>query len=230
MAAAVKGLRKTKPRVAIEARTRRSVASEARILDAASDLFVARGWRGTTLAEVACAADVGARTVYVRFGTKATLFARVMDVAVVGDTDRVALADRDWVVYAMSAPTLVERIGMLSDGAAQLFARLGPLMPALREAEVDDPELAARAQGAREDTVRHNAAFWTGAAADQLIHPAIDLDWVIATSSLLGTADTYLLMMQTLRWTGAQYRDWRRETWTYFATAPKAPRRTPTAQ
>jgi AcrR family transcriptional regulator len=197
--------------------TRRSALTEARLIAAASRLFVDRGWRATTLAEIAHEAGVGARTVYVRFGTKATLFVRVMDVAVGGDTDPTVLADRDWVRATMTGPTLDDRITAQADGLAQLFARLGPLMPALREAEVDDPDIAARSQAAREETARHNAAFWAQLAADQLTSSALDLDWVIATSTLLGAADTYLLMTQTLRWTPAEYRTWRHRTWTSLA-------------
>jgi AcrR family transcriptional regulator len=44
-------------------------ATESRIVAAARDLFVERGYAGTTLADVADAAEVAARTVYLRFGT-----------------------------------------------------------------------------------------------------------------------------------------------------------------
>ena len=46
----------------------------------------------TTLEAVARRAQVGARTVYLRFGTKAALFKRVVDVAIVGDTEPVQRA------------------------------------------------------------------------------------------------------------------------------------------
>jgi AcrR family transcriptional regulator len=53
---------------------------------------------------------VAPRTVYVRFGTKQALFQRVMGVAVVGDTDPVDLANRDWAQRALTAATLQERL------------------------------------------------------------------------------------------------------------------------
>lgn len=201
------------------ARTPRSAATEAKLLGVATDLFVARGWRGTTLTDVADAAGVAARTVYVRFGSKGNLFSRVMDVAVVGDTQPVGLADRAWVRTVMTAPALTQRVAALAEGTTELFARLGPLLPALREAEVDEPALRTRSQAAREDTARGNAAFWTQSAADSMLPDGIDLDWVIPTSILLGAAETYLLMIQTLRWTPDQYRHWRQRTWMHLATA-----------
>jgi len=48
--------------------------TEQRIVAAATDLFLADGYLATTLEAVARCAQVGARTVYLRFGTKAALF------------------------------------------------------------------------------------------------------------------------------------------------------------
>jgi hypothetical protein len=61
--------------------------TEQRIVTAATELFLADGYPATTLEAVAKRAQVGARTVYLRFGTKAALFKRVVDVAIVGDTE-----------------------------------------------------------------------------------------------------------------------------------------------
>src|SRR5215469_21024 len=60
--------------------------TEQRIVTAATELFLADGYVATTLEAVAKRAQVGARTVYVRFGTKAALFKRVIYVADAGDT------------------------------------------------------------------------------------------------------------------------------------------------
>jgi len=77
--------------------------TEQRIVAAATELFLADGYVATTLEAVAKRAQVGARTVYVRFGTKAALFKRVVDVAIVGDTQPIAVLDRDWAKPAGAA-------------------------------------------------------------------------------------------------------------------------------
>ena len=51
--------------------------TEQRIVVAATELFLADGYVATTLEAVAKHAQVGARTVYLRFGTKAALFKRL---------------------------------------------------------------------------------------------------------------------------------------------------------
>src|SRR4249919_3977115 len=81
-------------------RQAQTALTEQRILAAATELFLADGYLATTLEDVARRAQVGARTVYVRFGTKAALFKRVIDVAIVGDTALVDVLSRDWVQAA----------------------------------------------------------------------------------------------------------------------------------
>jgi len=70
-------------------RQAQTALTEQRIVAAATELFLADGYVATTLEAVARRARVAARTVYVRFGTKAALFKRVVDVAIVGDTEQV---------------------------------------------------------------------------------------------------------------------------------------------
>src|SRR5215469_2603129 len=84
--------------------------TEDRIIAAATELFLADGYVATTLEAVAGRAQVGPRTVYVRFGTKAALFKRVVDSAVVGDTLPIPVLERDWAQVARTAPTASERI------------------------------------------------------------------------------------------------------------------------
>ena len=201
-------------------REARKADTEQRILAAATRLFLADGYAGTSLATVATEAEVGDRTVYVRFGTKAELLKRVIDVAVVGDTVNVALAERDWVIRSMTAPTLEERIEVLTDGTSELMERVGPLMAVAGEAEPTETVIATAGAAARDATLSSIRAFWEAARTDGLLHPDVDLEWVIATSSLLGAAETYLLMTRTLRWDRAGYREWRYRTWMHFATTP----------
>jgi AcrR family transcriptional regulator len=103
----------------------RIARTEARILEAATELFVRDGYQPTTLAAVAAAAGVGERTVYVRFGTKVALLRRAVDVAVAGDAEDRPVAERPWVLEALGAATLEERVDALVAGSVALMARAG---------------------------------------------------------------------------------------------------------
>lgn len=191
-----------------------------KIVAAARELFVERGYRGTTLSDVASAAGIADRTIYLRFATKGDLLKRVVDVAVVGDTAAVALADRDWVSAVMTASTLDDRLRADAAGSAELMERIAPVLAIAVQAEGEEPLIARAAQAAREDTLAQTRLFWERAGADGLLGVDVDLEWVIATAALLGNAEAYLHMTRTLRWTADEYRDWRYRTWSHLATTP----------
>lgn len=205
----------------------RAEATEARVVAAATELFVARGYRGTTMSDVAQAAGVSDRTVYVRFATKADLLNRAIGVAVVGDAQPIGLSRRDWAVAAMSAPTLEERLAADAEGSTALFVRLAPLVAVASQVEADEPVITESARAGRMGTLDHQRRFWTHLRDDGLMNPDSDLDWVIATAGLAGTSEVYLSMTRTTDWTPADYRRWRHRTWWLLATTPGPPENVP---
>ena len=124
--------------------------TEQRIIAAATELFLADGYVATTLEAVARRARVGARTVYVRFGTKAALFKRVVDVAIVGDTQPVDVLGRDWMRAALTAPTAAERIAASAAAGRQIMARTGALFAVAQQAAAVEPLIAGFWQQGRE--------------------------------------------------------------------------------
>ncbi|MBA2309893.1 MAG: TetR/AcrR family transcriptional regulator [Pseudonocardiales bacterium] len=206
--------RRVKPEGSLDLRAARVADTEERILRAASELFVERGYAATTLAAVAESARVGARTVYVRFGTKAVLLKRAVDVALVGDTAEVDVRGRDWFQVSLNAPTAAERIAASTRGARDMMARVGPLLRVAQEAEAVEPEIAAAAQAGREYTRDSVRLFWERMSSDGLLPPGCDVDWLADTTSVLAHGDTYVTITRTMHWTPEQYEDWLTTTWT----------------
>ncbi|PRX48236.1 TetR family transcriptional regulator [Prauserella shujinwangii] len=194
--------------------------TERRIIAAATPLFAAHGYTATSLTEVARAAGVGARTVYVRFGTKAALFNRVVETAIVGDTAPVALLDRDVAVPVRTAPTAAERIAAAAAVNRGIMERTGPLFAAAREAEPAAPEVAALFARGREQTRAAQREFWTRLRADRLLPPGADLDWLTDTAAVLCGADTYLLVTRMYGWDLGTYQAWLETTLRNLAAVP----------
>jgi AcrR family transcriptional regulator len=182
--------------------------TEQRIIAAATELFLADGYVATTLEAVARRARVGARTVYLRFGTKAVLFKRVVDVAIVGDTQPVDVLGRDWAQAALTAPTAAERIAASAAVSRQIMERTGALFAVAQQAAAVEPLIAGFWQQGREQSRHANAVFWTRMAEDGLLDPGIDLAWVIDTSSILAAAETYLLITRMTGWDLDAYQNW----------------------
>jgi AcrR family transcriptional regulator len=182
-------------------------------------MFVAKGYTATTLADVAAEAGIGARTLYLRFATKADLLRRCIGVAIAGDTDERPLGERDWMIAAMTAPSLEERIRRMANVTAQLMARTGDLLEVARLAAAVEPEIAAAAQAGRDDTRRTLVMFWQRAAKDGLLPRKTDLGWLSETGALLAHADTYNLLRSTTAWDVAAYEGWLVKTWERLAAA-----------
>ena len=201
-------------------RQAQTALTEERILAAATELFLADGYVATTLEAVARRARVAARTVYVRFGTKAALFKRVVDVAIVGDTEPVDVLGRDWMIEAMTAPTLAGRIAAGAAVGRQIMGRTGALFAVAQQAAAVEPLIAAAWQEGREQTRHAQEVFCTKLADDGLLPPGIDLTWLIDTTTVLVAAETYLLVTRMLGWDLDTYEAWVAATLTRLLTGP----------
>jgi AcrR family transcriptional regulator len=200
-------------------RAARVAENEERILRSAHELFVRDGYQATTLTAVADAAGVAHRTVYVRFGTKAGLLKRVIDLALVGDLAPIDVVGREWYRSATAAPTLDERIAALAKGSAALMASAADVIAVAHEAGPAEPVLAAAARAGRAATRDAIRAFWERARDDGLLPAGCDVEWLADTTSVLAHAQTYLLMRETLRITPERYEKWLATTWRRLAAA-----------
>jgi AcrR family transcriptional regulator len=186
----------------------RVAETETRLVRAATELFVRNGYTATTLQAVADHAGVAVRTVYVRFGTKAALLKRAVDVAFAGDTAPVDVRGRDWFTLTLTAPTLAERIEAMADGARRMMDRAGDVLAVALEASAVEPELAEATQAGREATRDNMHLFWTRMSEDGLLPPGSDLDWLTDTATVLIHAETCLLARRMIGWTPDAYERW----------------------
>ena len=134
----------TTPRPGSRAEQRRR--TEARILDAAFQVFVAAGYERTTIRAVASAAGVDAGLVMHYFGSKQELFRRVIDAAPVPEVsgtpeqaieqilatlaDRLANEPASSLAVLRSMLTNPEAASVISEGLARYQAQIAQAIPA----------------------------------------------------------------------------------------------------
>jgi AcrR family transcriptional regulator len=114
-----------------------------RILHAAHDLFVGKGYGQTTIADVAAAAGVAVETVYAAFKNKPTLLHRTWDVTVGGDDQDVLLHERPGLRAALEEPDLRARLVQHAVVNTAVMRRTARLHLAVRGAAASDPAAAA---------------------------------------------------------------------------------------
>jgi AcrR family transcriptional regulator len=128
----------------VKPRAARTRATRRRIVDAAAELFIGQGYGNATLEQVASRAGVAVQTVYFHFGNKRTLLKEAVDVAAVGDDEPVAVLDRDWVGEAAAETDPRRFLAIWVGHGREIFGRIGPIMRVVRDAAVNDPEMAAQ--------------------------------------------------------------------------------------
>ncbi len=198
-------------------RAQRVARTEAELIAAAEALFVSRGYVATTLTAIARRAGVAPRTVYVRFGTKAALFKRVVDRALVGDAEPVDVAHRPRTQAALGAATLAERVDALTEVSVGIAERAGALFDVAAQAEGLEPELAEAAGAGRRATADLCTAFWRRAAEDGLLPDGLDPARLSVAADVLTCADTVVHLRRTHGWSAATHRSLIADTLTALA-------------
>jgi AcrR family transcriptional regulator len=182
--------------------------TEQRILEAATSLFVDRGYVGTSLLAVAEAAGVAPRTVYVRFGSKAQLLVRCIETSIVGDQQPAPLLDRASVRPGLRGATLEIRIDALASTAGAIMRRSAALFAVGSQAAAVEPEMAAMERVGMQQTLHDFRVVAERMAADGLLPAGMtaeevtDLLWVVAGPR------TMVSLRNDRGWSADQFTTW----------------------
>jgi AcrR family transcriptional regulator len=195
--------------------SRRRVAAEqtrAAVLRAARELFTARGYAATPVAEIARVAGVSVDTLYETVGRKPQLLLAVHDMELAGGDAPVAAEQRDYVQQIRAAPTAVAKITAYTEALARLLPKTVPLLDSLRTAGEKDPECREVYQAVRERRAANMRRFAadlrsTGELRDDLDDDTVaDLVWSL-------NAPEYFLLITSRGWTPEQYAAIVRDVW-----------------
>lgn len=191
------------------ARVAKAQATRRRILDAAGELFVARGYAFVTVASIAATAGVSAKTVYHLFGSKLGVLKEVMDIAFVGDDAPIPLIDRAGPQAVRAERDQRRQLELFAKGTAELLERIREIDGVLASAAAVDPEAAAlradiehrqrrSAMRAVAEWVRLNGPFRN----DLAVADAADILWVLTSP------DLHRLCRIDCQWSAPRFQDW----------------------
>ena len=170
-------------------------------MDAARELFVAKGWAGTGMREIAAAAGVALETVYAHFSSKRGVLRAVADEAVVGDDAPLALAQRPEFA-ALGRGRRSSRISAAADLATAVNVRTAAIAGLLREAAPADAEIAELLHATRERQREDVASGLTLITGRPVTRVETDGVWAVVSP------EVYLLLVEQSGWTASQYRTW----------------------
>lgn len=198
-----------------DASGRRAAAEQTRIrvLRAARELFTARGYSGTSVADIARAAGVSVDTLYASVGRKPQLLLAVHDMELAGGDAPVDAEQRDYVKSIREATTASDKIATYTDALAKLLPRTVPLLDSLRVAGQTDPACREVYRAVSERRAANMRLFAADLRSTGEVREDLDDDDVADLVWSMNGPDYYLLMRSRGR-TPEQYAAVVRDVWT----------------
>ena len=139
-------------------RKQEALRTRASVVDAAEQLFLSRGYLGTTIASIANAANVSVETIYKAFSGKPGLVRAIWDRALAGSGPIPAWQRADDMSSLEPDPrNVIRNWGVLT---TEVAPRSAPILLLVRTAAATDPEMAAlleETNQARLARMAHNA-------------------------------------------------------------------------
>jgi AcrR family transcriptional regulator len=194
-----------------------------RVLDAATAVFLEKGFAGSTMRLIAQRAGVALPTVELLFGTKGRLLKAAIDVAIAGDDEPVAVLERSWTEAAARADTVAAFLTVVASVLGSAQQRSAGLVLAVFEAASTDAELAdlaaqmtaqrATTAGWIVDEVKRRAPLRAGSTRSE----AVDTAWVLMDPAVFDR------LTRRRGWTLRRYQRWFASSVARLLTADDAP-------
>jgi TetR/AcrR family transcriptional regulator, regulator of cefoperazone and chloramphenicol sensitivity len=188
-------------------RAEQAQQTRAAIAAAARTEFLAHGWAGTRVRDVARAAGVGEATVYAVYGSKAGLARALVDAAEIAAGAQSTVAE---VLAAGPEDPRAQLAAMIATDR-RLFEQNGDLITLLHDAGRSDPDLrAAYDEGRGRAGHLQRAVFDSWPAA--WFRPGADAALAADTYAALATIGVYQVLTGERGWTPDQVEAWWRES------------------
>jgi AcrR family transcriptional regulator len=199
-------------------------ATRQRVLGAARDLFLRRGYTGATIEAIAHRAQVSPQTVYNVVGSKAALLKAVYDVALAGDDEPVPMAERPIVRAMEAAEDARSCLSLYARMAREIIAGVGPIVAVIfAQGSSRDPDLRAFV-----DKIEGERAVGTAGVADHIattfgLRPGLsvteagDILWALTSPELLDR------FTRRRGWTLDRYEAWLADAMADALVGPRPP-------
>ena len=191
-------------------RDEQAARTRARIVSAASELFLERGYARTTMKDVADRAGVARDTVHATFGSKARLLTALIDVQLVPDGSVANVTDSPEVRAIRDEVDQKKQIEMFATWICDLSPRIRPIREVLRTASAVEPEMAEvfrEMDGYRLKNM-HVYARWIAARGPLRVSTkrAGEILWT------LSSPEVARMLCDDLGWSKAQHARWLTDT------------------
>jgi AcrR family transcriptional regulator len=192
---------------AARARAAQAQVTRELIVDAASSLFHARGYRATSITEIAAGAGVVVQTIYNAVGNKTALLNAVLDRTVSGPNAPTAVPE--FMRQRMAATTdAASAVTVLADWLAEVNQRADEVFGLIRQAAAIDPEIAELERRRSLQRLEHYGEAARAMRARGALGTVVSDEQAAAAIFAIGHPDIHRSLTRDAGWSDADYRAW----------------------
>ena len=189
-------------------RTQHARRTRTAVLDAARTLFLARGYAGTSIRDVADLAGVSFPTVYATVGNKVALLSAVFDVPVAGDDEPVSMAERADVQVAEQNPDPRVTLAAYTRQVCAAAARVWPILQLIDEAGRAHPEVAELGRKTREELLTGVRRLARNLADKRALRDGLTVEKAADILWMFGIGVIYDALVKHRHWTPRELETW----------------------
>jgi AcrR family transcriptional regulator len=197
---------------------RREQAQETRrrMLEAASHLFVTRGYAGATIEAIAGEAGVAVETVYAAFRSKRALLATLVQALVRGNGTAVPLLEQAGPQGVRRASNQPAQIRLFAEDITGILGRVALLMDVIRAAAATEPEIGRLLREMQQERLTNLTRFVEWVAATGPLREGVSVASAADTVWTLASPETYRLLTGDRGWTPRRYSAWLADALTHL--------------
>ena len=177
-----------------------------RVVDAAFELFVERGYARTTLAAVAERAALSTETIYSTFGGKRGLLESVILSAITGEDDP-PTPDNEWWASVAELADARDRLRKMVEYSCRILVRTRPVHAVIRGAADTEPFAADLARRLLQDRLTNQTARIREYLHDDL-KPGLSVAEAGQRYCALTSPELYQMLTVEFRWSADRHRVW----------------------
>jgi AcrR family transcriptional regulator len=201
---------KDKRKYSSAVREEQAARTRTRILDAASKLFLERGYARTTMKDIAAQADVARDTVHAIFGSKAQVLTALIDLRLVPDGAVINVTQRPDAQAIKNEADQRRQIELFAKFIAGISTELRPVFEVLRTASAVEPEMGKVFEEMDDFRLKNMQTYskWIAARGPLRVNTrqAGEIIWALASP------DIARMLCDELGWTESQHARWLSDT------------------
>lgn len=195
-------------------RQARAQESQDRIVGAAKELFIEKGYSGTTIQSISDKAGVAAETIYSTFGNKQAILSRVVGLSAAGsgDDNPVPALVRASIQEVQSERNQKRQIQLFAKRIRMIMSDAAPLVEVMRTAAKTETEIDSLLRKYLDGRFQGMGFFIDCLLANGPLRNHVNKLSAVETVWTLTSAEIYNLLVVDREWSNEEYEDWLSET------------------